>query len=403
MKKGLQQKLLVDFRELDLRAIFSLMAVFSLAYGLFILYIDETGVPLTDIFAKAQTEPHAILHLFNWHNSPYFLPVMMGLIGCLALYLAFFAYFSYRATLKYIPNSERVKFQAIVLSHGLTNLFDLILTPLALIISGSLIYIFTGDFLTLDDASRALSASINHFFESVPTIVELPYPLSFLTAILATDLVIYLKHRLVHESRFLWYVVHRSHHTPEYLHVMGTGPVYGFDFLLKTPTILLALVLSKIFSNEPLFIETVVFYSLGLLVGQFSHTTAFYQFAYHNRLIHVLSHFFGSGIYHYTHHSAVEGEEVKNLSGNIFMFWDRVFGTYLKPRPDTPPVGLTHQPDIVLNPLVLYFSGLRKICFELKHNHPRYWFSIVFGSVYFTPPVTQDELILSYSKRLTAS
>jgi hypothetical protein len=161
--------------------------------------------------------------------------------------------------------------------------------------------------------------------------------------------------------------------------------------------------------TEPLIVELIVIQIAFFVTEKFNHSSAFYEFAFKNKFVYGIFSFLGNGPYHMTHHSAKEGEEIVNLANTGFNFWDRLFGTFQKPDKVCPPLGLTHQPKIKLNPFRLYFGGLLTILFELKHNKAKYWFKILFGSVYFTPPVTRDFLIEGYpdgrklfSERLSA-
>ena len=54
----------------------------------------------------------------------------------------------------------------------------------------------------------------------------------------------------------------------------------------------------------------------------------------------------GGGAWHLMHHSARPGHEAVNLSGFPFQIWDRLFGTYVAPEPDLPPIGLTGRPHL---------------------------------------------------------
>ncbi|TDM06408.1 MAG: hypothetical protein C4K60_17775 [Ideonella sp. MAG2] len=388
-----------DFRKFNLNPIFSLIIGFCIFYGYFDTYFDD-GSSMVALIEKALSQPQTFDHIF-WSTSPYFYYLMKGVIAFFLVYTSCFAYFLYRSTISSFDNEGKAKFQAIMLSHSLTNLLDLAMAAALVYAVGAISYLINGSFTTLDDLYGKLDASIMDWLKSVPTLVELPYPLSFLFAILLVDFVTYAKHWVCHYSRFLWYTVHRVHHSAEVLHSLGIGPAFAFDIIFfRVPAIFLTLALTKLFHAEPLFLETLAFHACGLLVGKFSHASAFYKFAYHNVVVRRISDFYGAGVYHYTHHSAIEGEEAVNLAGTLYMFWDRLFGTYVKPREEKPPVGLTHQPDIVLNPFVLYFSGIHKIIYELKSNPPKYWLKIIFGSVHFTPPMTRDVLILGYTKKL---
>lgn len=294
------------------------------------------------------------------------------------------------------------KLYSIVIPHFLVNLIDLALVALVITSLQFIIEYTTGhkfkflSLLSTNGEFHPFRGIIDLYNAHFPTYVKLPYILAILATIILTDLPIYITHYMVHWSRFLWLVVHRSHHSPEYLHPFGSGPVFSFLFLILAPFFFIKLAVSKLFYTEPLITELLVIQVIFFVTEKFNHSSAFYGYAFKNKFTFGLFSFFGNGPYHMTHHSAKEGEEIVNLANLGFNFWDRLFGTFQKPGKVCPPLGLTHQPKIKLNPFRLYFSGILTILYELKHNEAKYWFKIIFGSVYFTPPITRDFLIEGY-------
>ena len=104
-----------------------------------------------------------------------------------------------------------------------------------------------------------------------------------------------------------------------------------------------------------------------------------------------LASFNGNGNYHYMHHSALPGHEVINVAGSCFYFWDRVFGTYVEPTKEIPPVGLTGSPELHMNPIRLALSGMTQIAYELKNNKDwRTRLKILVGDSDYFPPVSKD-------------
>lgn len=206
----------------------------------------------------------------------------------------------------------------------------------------------------------------------------------------------YIVHWLCHQSRFMWYVFHRCHHAPEFLHPLAAPPAYAFDFLLALPFGLVALIVSKLVYTEPLVMELSLYFLLGYCLEIFNHSIVHYQLARNNFIIRQLSHFYGDrGVYHLMHHSAKDGDQVINVGGGPFMMWDRLFGTYRAPYAEEPPLGLTNKPKLLLNPMRIIFSGIVQIWYELKMN--KSWlvrFKIIFGSIYYKPPVTKEFLIM---------
>jgi sterol desaturase/sphingolipid hydroxylase (fatty acid hydroxylase superfamily) len=206
----------------------------------------------------------------------------------------------------------------------------------------------------------------------------------------------YAVHWLCHQSRLVWYVFHRCHHAPEFLHPLAAPPAYAFDFLLALPFGLVALIVSKLIYTEPLVMELSLYYLLGYWLEIFNHSIVHYRFARKNFIVRQLSHFYGDrGVYHLMHHSAKDGDQVINIGGGPFMMWDRLFGTYRAPYTEAPPLGLTNTPPISHNPMRIIFSGIVQIWYELRMNKSwRIRFKIIFGSIYYKPPITKEFLIL---------
>lgn len=288
---------------------------------------------------------------------------------------------------------------AITLPHFLVNVIDLALTLLAIYLLEKLLVLTFGlnvslsSLMGIDGPDHPFQGLIDFYNAHIPTYIELPYLIAIPVIFICADFPIYVAHYLTHKSRFLWLVVHRSHHSPNYLTPFGSGPVFAFGLLIAVPYFLATLAFSKLVYTEPLVVEVMVVQLLYAFTEKFNHASAFYNFSSRNRWFFS---FFGNGPYHYTHHSAREGEEIVNVANMCFNFWDRVFGTFKKPEVTKPPVGLTHQPEVYLNPFRLYLAGVATIIYELRNNAPRHWFKILFGSVYYTPPETKDYLIISY-------
>lgn len=299
----------------------------------------------------------------------------------------------------------RQKLYGIFVPHFLANIIDvLLLTVVVFTVSFAGKMFFSTDLNILDLRSLDViflpfQQIVDFYNQHIPTVIKLPYLLAFIVTILLADLPVYIFHYACHWSRFLWFVMHRSHHSAEYLHVGGQGPVFGFLFLMLVPLFFVKLAISKLMYTEPMYVELIVFQIVLFITEKYNHSSAFYKFANSNRVLSFIFRFFGNGPYHITHHSAKEGEDIVNIANVGFNFWDRLFGTYKEPDKDHPPVGLTNQPKIKMNPFRLYLGGLMTILYELKHNSPKYWFKILFASVYYTPPKTKEYLIESYPNK----
>ncbi|TDM06729.1 MAG: hypothetical protein C4K60_19755 [Ideonella sp. MAG2] len=287
-----------------------------------------------------------------------------------------------------------------VLTHGLLRLLDVfIVTPLVLLILALLAFPFLGEFIGVGDKFVAIGNELGRIYsENIPTLIEIPLPLAFVLTLVMAELPSYALHRLQHASRLFWYLTHRTHHTTEILHPMGVGPAVGFKVLSRIPLFLMQLLISKLLYTDGLLHELLMFYVLLAFCEPLNHEPHLYRAIMKNRFLRFIFSLTGCGPYHVMHHSAKEGEEAINLGGACFFIWDRLFGTYVKPRPDLPKVGLTNQPDMIMNPWIVNFSGFMTIIYELTHNSIRYWPWILCGSVYYKPPHSKEYLILGYSK-----
>ncbi|MEP2989148.1 MAG: sterol desaturase family protein [Parasphingorhabdus sp.] len=251
-----------------------------------------------------------------------------------------------------------------------------------------------------DWSLERLPGAFDHIVAAVPVIIELPYLFAFMLVYLSASFFSYWAHRLPHESRVLWLMAHRPHHTSTTLTditVMEADPQFALGFLNKFAFAVLAGVSAKLFYPEPMVYE---FVALGLVKNMtevLNHSSVFYERV--TKLwdrfppLKWLCHFSGSGPYHYLHHSSREGEEVVNVGGDPFLIWDHLFGTFKDPPPEKPPIGLTNQPEIYINPVAHVFSGFLQIGYELVHNKSfRDRLQILFGSAYYTPPKSHDFL-----------
>ena len=235
----------------------------------------------------------------------------------------------------------------------------------------------------------------------VPTLFHYnSYWLALCLAFLFSRLPGYVVHWLCHKSRLCWYVLHRAHHTPEYLHPLAAPPAFVFDFLLMIPSVLVMASISKLFYIRPMFMEASIWFLFGYCLEIFNHAQIHYEFAYRNPIVRNLCRLYGdSGVYHLVHHSAKPNDQMVNLGGGTLQVWDRIFGTYRKPYEKLPEIGLTNSPKIILNPLRIIFSGIAQIAYELWMNKSfKVKFKILFGSVDYKPPISKDFLIVGYSK-----
>lgn len=238
----------------------------------------------------------------------------------------------------------------------------------------------------------------------IPTLINAPAPVAVFGIMVFAGFFHYWFHRLGHSSRLLWLLFHRPHHMTPGLVQSTTLAVFTalplFVFLVLPYNLVLG-ACTKLFSNEPLYTEIIIYNCFILIPEIFGHQTALYRWASRNRLIRFASFMSGGGVYHYMHHSS-EPEHcgrsgavnLVNLGGGPMFLWDIIFGTYCPLSATTPRAGLSGQPTLHMNPLRLSLAGVIQIAQELTLN-PNWkdkWRAITASSAY-QPPVSRDYAI----------
>lgn len=168
--------------------------------------------------------------------------------------------------------------------------------------------------------------------------------LTYVIAFIALDLAGYWVHRWSHHINLFWNL-HIIHHSSEDFNLacalrqsisMFVNP---FNFLL--------------FPAAMLGVPTEVIATVGPL-------HLFAQFWYHTQHINkmgVLEHIIVTPSHHRVHHAINKEYLDKNL-GQIFIFWDKLFGTYQKELPEAPPVYGITRPVRTWNPIRINFQHL---------------------------------------------
>lgn len=238
------------------------------------------------------------------------------------------------------------------------------------------------------------------YVAEVPTLVELPKPLAITVIFLVWTFLVYVFHRLCHESRILWLLSHRLHHISTSLSEftgMGADEDFVLGFVLKFLRMAIPMLLSKLIYPEPLIVEFVVILCIWSCFDSLSHQVTYYETIMAEKTLPMkvlkkCHQFFNTGPYHVLHHSSLPEHHNVNLCGH-FCLWDRLFGTQWEPPKQVPPTGLTNQPKIYLTPHRLIFSGILQILYELKNNKGlAIKFKILFGSINYIPPVSKSFL-----------
>ena len=149
------------------------------------------------------------------------------------------------------------------------------------------------------------------------TIQYLPILLRILFYYVIGDFCYYWAHRLMH-TNILW-PVHRWHHSPTHMYwLAGSRGTIQHVFLVTTSFALAAPILYP----EPRWVFTaLVIYAY--LLNDWMHLNLRWRARW-------FEWFIVTPRYHHIHHSSNPDHYYMNL-GNLFTFWDRLFGTYLDP------------------------------------------------------------------------
>ncbi|PBJ07366.1 sterol desaturase family protein [Flavobacterium sp. ACN6] len=168
--------------------------------------------------------------------------------------------------------------------------------------------------------------------------------LSYFIAFFVIDFYGYWSHRLAHQINFLWNK-HAIHHSSEEFNLACAlrQPVASlvnlFTFLL-IPAALLGVPASVITITLPIHL--------------------FLQFWYHTKHIKKMGfveHILVTPSHHRVHH-AINPEYLDKNHSQIFIFWDKLFGTFQEELDDVPPVFGITRPANTWNPIKINFQHL---------------------------------------------
>jgi len=307
-----------------------------------------------------------------------------------------------RGQLAYKSNAPELPMRSIALMMG-TGLVNAVFVFVSVVLLGVSAWLLGFDFdVGFHAVQRQVHAAL-YVANGLPTLIELPLFMAFVVVYLLQGFVHYWIHRLCHLNRFMWLVLHRIHHMPPTLTLATTPVVISsvpfFIVMVFVKTLIFAAI-SKLFYARPLFME-IFFYHLVIWIPEaYAHQSALYVEGIRKRWNLFLANMMGGGVYHLLHHSNEEWVVRKNksnqvnISGGIFFFWDRVFGTYLPVDPKAckaPRVGLWGNPSLHHNPLRLVLSGLLQVIYELRQNKGiKTKVMCLLGSVNYTPPISRD-------------
>jgi sterol desaturase/sphingolipid hydroxylase (fatty acid hydroxylase superfamily) len=217
------------------------------------------------------------------------------------------------------------------------------------------------DYMPFDDAISSLSSGMSNVVKDVLglTINIISYAwlveniaiihiketvVLYAIAFLVIDFYGYWSHRFDHKINFFWNE-HVVHHSSEEFNLACAlrQPVSGilkvFNFLL-IPAALVGVPVEIISIVLPLHL--------------------FLQFWYHTRHIGklgFLEYIIVTPSHHRVHHAMNKEYMDKNL-GQIFIFWDKIFGTFQEELDDVPPVYGITRPAKTWNPFIINFQHL---------------------------------------------
>jgi sterol desaturase/sphingolipid hydroxylase (fatty acid hydroxylase superfamily) len=363
--------------------------VFLFAFGWFDVTMDTGSALYHQLMQRVAKGDNPFATLITQDT---FVQLSYAVLFILGFYITVFSVWSYIASQR---EYSKEKFSRIFIAHLLSNAVAMLVTLLFFSLLGLIAWAMG---FTFEEGKQLISQGYTRLSEwmklYIPTITLLPYPVALLLGVVMGALPGYFSHWLAHKSRFVWLMNHRCHHTAEIMHPAGVGAFMFLPELFSNiPTALLSAAITKLFYYEPLLFETIFLAVFYVLTEKFNHSTVFYDIAYRFRPLRWLSAYYGNGVYHYMHHTAIPGDEIVNVGGSPFLVWDRVFGTYRTPTAQKPPVGLTNQPTIKLNPFAIVLSGWQQIAYELWQNSSwRVRLKIIFGDIYYIPPVSKDFL-----------
>ncbi|HEV7781769.1 MAG TPA: sterol desaturase family protein, partial [Chitinophagaceae bacterium] len=166
----------------------------------------------------------------------------------------------------------------------------------------------------------------------------------YIIAFFALDFAGYWVHRLQHVTNFFWNG-HIVHHSSEEFN-LACALRQSVSSIVKTFAIFL--LPAAILGVPP------------QVIGVVAPLHLFAQFWYHTQHINkmgFLEHIIVTPSHHRVHHAINKEYLDKNL-GQIFIFWDKLFGTYQKELEEAPPVYGITRPVRTWNPIKINFQHL---------------------------------------------
>ncbi len=168
--------------------------------------------------------------------------------------------------------------------------------------------------------------------------------LNVLIAFIALDFAGYWGHRLNHQINFFWNQ-HLVHHSSEEFN-LACALRQSISDLIKFFTIFL--LPAALLGVDPTIIAIVA--PIHLFAQFWYHTTYIGKMGWLEKIIVTPSH-------HRVHH-AINPIYIDKNHGQIFIFWDKWFGTFQEELPDVPPVYGITRPVRTWNPIKINYQHL---------------------------------------------
>ena len=216
--------------------------------------------------------------------------------------------------------------------------------------------------------------------------------LVYVVGFIGIDFAGYWNHRMNHKVNYFWNV-HIVHHSSEEFNLacalrQSISSFFGTMFIFLVPTALLGIPTEVIAVIGPLHL--------------------FAQYWYHTRLIGkmwILEYILVTPSHHRVHHSINDIYMDKNL-GQIFIVWDKIFGTFQAELDDVPCVYGVKRAVRTWNPILINFQHLWLLIQDAwKTNHWPSKFKIWFMPTGWRPadveakyPVTAISDVYKYQK-----
>ncbi len=211
-------------------------------------------------------------------------------------------------------------------------------------------------------------------------------PFVYVLAFIGLDFKGYWSHRLEHQFNILWNR-HVIHHSSEEYNLacalrQEISAIFGVFFFLFIPLAILGVPTKVIAITAPLHL--------------------FAQFWYHTRVIDkmgFLEYIVVTPSHHRVHHAINDIYLDKNFS-QIFIFWDKWFGTFQEELEDEPPVYGTKRPAKTWNPVFINFMHFWALLQDAWYTRS-WWdkFRLFFMPTGWRPQDVMDRYPIAYYKK----